>query len=291
MWLGNSNRNDMKSEFISFPIRGGDRRMHYLEWGDSGNDKVLICVHGLTRNARDFDFIAQALADDYRIICPDVPGRGGSDWLADESEYSYPLYIKCMTMLIERLGVSTVDWLGTSMGGLIGIFLAEQPQSPIGRMLLNDIGPFLPAQAIQRIGNYVGADPRFQSLGELDQYLREVHASFGNLSDSQWRHLAKHSSRVLADGSYALHYDPAIGSVFKGDPVKPLEIWECWDAIRCPVAVFRGETSDVLLPETAEEMKIRGPKAKVKTILGVGHVPALMASDQIEWIREWFCKS
>ena len=291
MWLDNSGCRDMKSGYIPFSSRTGDRRMHYLEWGDSGNDKVLVCVHGLTRNARDFDYVAQALAGDYRVICPDIPGRGGSDWLDDEGEYTYPLYIKCMVLLIERLGVSSVDWLGTSMGGLIGIFLAEQPRSPIRRMLLNDIGPFLPAKAIRRIGSYVGGDPRFQSVDELEQYLRKVHACFGNLNDDQWRHLAKHSSRLLPDGGYALHYDPAIGGAFKGDPVRPLEIWDSWDAIHCPVAVFRGETSDVLLPETAEEMKIRGPKAKVNTILGVGHVPALMASDQIEWVRGWFCKS
>ena len=281
----------MKSEFMSFRSRTDDRRMHYLEWGDFDNDRVLICVHGLTRNARDFDYLAQALACDYRVICPDIPGRGGSDWLGDESEYTYPLYIKCMFLLIERLGVSSVDWLGTSMGGLIGIFLAEQSQSPIRRMLLNDIGPFLPAKAIQRIGDYVGADPRFQSLDELERYLRKVHASFGNLNDDQWRHLAKHSARSLPEGGYALHYDPAIGGAFKGDSVKSLEIWDSWDAIRCPVAVLRGQESDVLLPETAEEMRIRGPKAEVNTILGVGHVPALMASDQIEWVREWFSES
>jgi len=280
----------MKSDFITFHSRMGARRMHYVEWGDSTNEQVLVCVHGLTRNARDFDNVAQALAGKYRVICPDIPGRGESDWLDSAGEYSYPLYIACMGRLIEHLGVSTVHWLGTSMGGLIGIFLAAQPKSPISRMLLNDIGPFLPALAIQRIGKYVGSDPRFQNLDDVNRYLREIHASFGNLSDDQWAHLAKYSSRLLSEGGYALHYDPAIGGVFVGNPTKSFEIWDSWDAIHCPVAVFRGAESDVLLPETAAEMAIRGPKAKVYTISGVGHVPALMENEQIDRVREWFCK-
>ncbi len=269
----------------------GFHRLHYLEWNGPADKPTVVCVHGLTRNARDFDTLTAALCTDFRVICPDVAGRGQSDWLTNADDYSLAQYLVDMTALIARLDVERVDWIGTSMGGLIGMRLAAQPGTPIRRLILNDVGPYIAQPAMQRIAEYVGKDPRFADLREAEAYLRRVHAPFGHLSDDQWQHMAEHSTRRLENGGYRLHYDPAIGEIYKKKPVEALDLWDIWDAIRCPVLVLRGANSDVLTAETAHEMMQRGPKAKVETFADVGHAPALLSADQVGPMWAWLLRS
>ncbi|MFQ6024591.1 MAG: alpha/beta fold hydrolase [Acidiferrobacterales bacterium] len=266
-------------------------RIAFTEWGDPDNERVLICVHGLTRNGRDFDFLAAALEDRYRVVCPDVVGRGRSEWLTVKEDYIYATYDTDMAALIARLDTERVDWVGTSMGGLIGMLLAALPNTPIRRLVVNDIGPFIPKTALERIGQYVGTDPHFENLADLEAHLREVHAGFGPLTDKQWGHLTRHSAHKTEDGRYALMYDPAIALRFTAEPLEDMDLWAVWDQIRCPVLLLRGTESDVLLAETAEEMQKRGPRAQLVEFPGVGHAPALMAQDQIDTVRNWLSRA
>jgi pimeloyl-ACP methyl ester carboxylesterase len=268
----------------------GFHRLAYAEWGDPRNPRALVCVHGLTRNGRDFDPLAQTLAADYLIACPDVAGRGRSDWLAVKSDYGYPQYAADMAALIARLGVEEIDWVGTSMGGLIGMMLAAMPNTPIRRMVLNDVGPFIPRAALERIGSYVGADPHFADQAAADAYIRETAAPFGRLSDAEWHHLTIHSIREDPAGGWRLRYDPAIAEPFRIPEIKDVDLWPIWDAIRCPVLVLRGLNSDLLLPETMAEMTKRGPKARAVEFPGCGHAPALMAPEQIAVIRDYLAE-
>lgn len=265
----------------------GFHRVHYTEWGDPDNPKVLICVHGLTRTGRDFDFLAAALEHEYRVICPDVVGRGQSDWLNDKSDYTYPLYVNDMAMLLARIDAERIDWVGTSMGGLIGIFLASYAGSPIHKMVINDIGPRIPAAGLQRVATYVGQVVTFDSIEKMEKFLRTIAATFGNLSDEQWRHMTIHSSRQLEDGRYTFAYDPGIAENFRTLDLKDIDLWSMWDAIRCPTLVLRGEHSDVLDHADAVTMTERGPKAKLIEFPSMGHAPALMADDQIAVVRNW----
>jgi pimeloyl-ACP methyl ester carboxylesterase len=267
----------------------GFHKMAYVEWGDPKNPRVLICVHGLTRMGRDFDFLAQALAQDYRVVCPDVVGRGRSDWLPNKSLYAVPQYAADLVSLIARLDVESVDWVGTSMGGLIGMVLAAQPRTPIRRMVLVDVGPVVTAASIARISEFVGKGPRFDSLDQAEAYIRLVAAPFGPLTDAQWRHLTEHSLKPAADGKFDLHYDPGIAEPFRAamGEGKDYEVWQIYDLIRCPTRVLRGETSDVLTRETAQEMTARGPRADLVHIAGVGHAPMLMDEVQVSRVREF----
>ncbi|HEY4163686.1 MAG TPA: alpha/beta hydrolase [Dongiaceae bacterium] len=268
----------------------GTHGVVYREWGDPAAERLVICCHGLTRNGRDFDFLAMRLAAmRMRVICPDVVGRGRSDWLKDPVNYAYPQYLADMSALIARLGEVRVDWIGTSMGGLIGMFLAAMPESPIRSLVLNDIGPMVPKSALERIADYVGRDEGFGDLAALETYLRQVHASFGPLTDAQWNHLAAHSHRRREDGSYGLAYDPAIAvNVRQG--VQDWDLWPSWDQIVCPVLVLRGEKSDLLSAATAREMTERGPKAELVTLPGIGHAPALMDDAQIDIVAKWLAR-
>jgi len=264
----------------------GFHRLAYTQWGE-GNTRDLICVHGLTRNGRDFDAIAKDLSDHYRVVCLDMPGRGRSDWLKTPLNYGPPIYMGDMVALIARLGGTEVDWIGTSMGALVGMLMAAQDKSPIRRLVLNDAGPFLPKSALERIAAYVGTDREFADQDDLEAYLREVHASFGPLTDAQWEHLATHSGRIDDAGRLRLHYDPSIAAPFTAAPPQDVDMWAIWDAIQCPVLLLRGAESDLLLKETAEEMTRRGPKATLVEFDGVGHAPALMDADQIQVVRDW----
>jgi pimeloyl-ACP methyl ester carboxylesterase len=264
----------------------GFHRMTYYDWGDVANPRVVLCVHGLTRNGRDFDTLARALALQFRVVCPDVAGRGLSQWLSHKQDYGYPIYLGDMAALIARTGAEQVDWVGTSMGGLIGMMLAAQPETPIRRLVVNDIGPFVPRAALERLALYVGKAPRFATLDELERYLRMVMLPYGALTDQQWHHLATHSSRQSDDGSFGMCYDPAIAAAF-GGPLQDVALWPTWDTILCPTLVLRGKESDLLLRATAEEMTRRGPKAQLVEFAGIGHAPALMADDQIAVVREF----
>ena len=264
----------------------GFHNVTYYEWGDPGNDRVLICVHGLTRNGRDFDDIAQALSSDYRVLCPDIPGRGKSEWLARKEEYSYPVYCADMAALIARSGAKTVDWIGTSMGGLIGMLLAAQPGSPVSKLVMNDVGPFIPKASLQRLATYVGKPVTYDSFEAFEQYIRTVSATFGPLNDKQWRHLAETTGQRREDGRWGTNYDPAIAMPFMG-PITDVVLWPYWDQVRATTLLLRGRDSDLLLPETAREMTTRGPKARLVEFAGIGHAPMLMAADQIDVVRSF----
>lgn len=267
----------------------GLHQMRYLEWGDVDNPRVLVCVHGLTRNGRDFARLASALAADYRIVSPDVAGRGESDWLPDPLAYSFPQYVADMLVLLARLNVPTVDWLGTSMGGLIGMFIASCTNSPIRRLLLNDVGPVITRQSLQRIAAYVGKAPDFASLAAAEAYIRLVGAPFGALSDADWQELTASSVREEG-GRWRLTYDPAIGQSF--GEVETLEadvdLWPIYDAVRCPTLLLRGAESDLLTAATAAEMRQRGPKAKLIELPAIGHAPMFLSQDQIDLARNFF---
>jgi len=268
----------------------GLHRIAYREWGNPEHRKVLMCVHALTRNSHDFDFLARALADHYRVICPDVAGRGHSDRLRVADDYVLPTYANDMITLIARLDVEQVDWVGTSMGGLIGMVIASQPGSPIRRMALSDVGPLITAEAIQRIGDYVGMAPKFASVEEVEQYIRVVAAPFGRLPDAHWRHLAEHAVRPAAGGGFEMNYDAAIAEPFRKLFVeigKDVDLWPVYDAVSCPTLLLRGAESDLLTHATAVEMTRRGPKARLVEIQGVGHAPMMLDDYQIEVVRNF----
>lgn len=270
---------------------GGLYDMSYVEWGVADNPRVLVCVHGLTRNARDFDDLARAMLGEYRVVCPDVAGRGHSDWLKLASDYVVPHYVSAMVTLLARLDAQAVDWVGTSMGGLVGMGLAAQADTPIRRLVLNDVGAVIPAMALSRIGEYVGRAPVFASLADAEAYIRKVSADFGALSDAQWRHLTEHS--VKPDGAgFVMRYDPAIGDAFRAVPqLNDLALWPIYDAIRCPTLLLRGAASDLLLGATVEQMRQRGPRPQVVEFPGVGHAPVLMDAAQIAPIRRFLLEA
>ena len=261
--------------------------MSYLEWGDPRNRDVLVCVHGLTRNGRDFDDLARALCGRFRVVCPDVAGRGDSDRLADPKLYGVPQYVADMVTLVARLDVEAVSWLGTSMGGLIGMALAAQPGTPVRRLVLNDAGPVISRASLERIATYVGAAPALPSIEQAEAFVRLICAPFGPHSDAQWRKLTENWMKKTGDG-WEPNYDPLIAEPFRATmPEGDLELWPLYDAVRCPTLVLRGEQSDLLSRQTTQEMASRGPKARVFEVKGVGHAPTLMHDDQIAVIREF----
>lgn len=273
--------------FVQCASPAGLHRMAYREWGDTAAP-VLVCAHGLTRCARDFDALAAAMADRYRVVCPDVAGRGDSDWLADPMLYQLPQYVADMVTLIARLDVEAVHWVGTSMGALIGMALAAQQHSPIRRLVLNDAGPVVTKVSLERIATYVGYAPPLPTIEAAELYVRTVLASFGAHSDAEWRFLTEVVVRRNPDGSYRLHYDPKLAEPFRKNlPQGDLELWPLWDAITCPTLAIRGAESDLLTAATSREMCTRGPKAKLVEIPNVGHAPTLMHADQIAVVREF----
>jgi len=266
----------------------GLHRIAYLEWGEPENDAVLICVHGLTRCARDFERFAQAMSDRYRVVCPDVAGRGDSEWLADPALYTIPQYVADMVALIARLDVERVHWVGTSMGGLIGMFLAAQNGTPVARLVMNDAGPVITKASLERIETYLGKAPPLPTIEAAEQYVRVVSGTFGPHSDAEWRFLTEIVVRRDAEGGYRMHYDPRIAEPYrKSLPDKDLEFWPSYDGMKCPTLVLRGERSDVLTRETCAQMAQRGPRATTVEIPGVGHAPTLLHDDQIGIVREF----
>jgi pimeloyl-ACP methyl ester carboxylesterase len=264
----------------------GLHRVAYLEWGDPRNRHVLVCVHGLTRSARDFDSFARELCGQFRVVCPDVAGRGDSDRLADPTLYVVPQYVADMVTLIARLDVEAVHWVGTSLGGLIGMALAAQAATPIRKLVLNEAGPVVARTALERIATYVGLQPEFPDMAQAEEYVRRISAPFGRHSDAEWRLLTESWVRKCEDGIYRPRYDARIAAAF-AVPEKDVELWSTYDAVRCPTLVLRGAFSDMLSPETAAQMTQRGPKARVIEIAEVGHAPTLMHADQIAIVRDF----
>jgi pimeloyl-ACP methyl ester carboxylesterase len=267
----------------------GFHRLAYVEWGDPAAKHTAVCVHGLSRQGRDFDPLASALAArGWRVICPDLPGRGRSEWLRNSEDYNLPQYVMDMTVLIARLGVTELDWVGTSLGGLIGMVIAGQPGAPIRRLVINDIGPFIPWHALHRLAMAVRNAPRaFTDLEGAIEHYRRYLAPFGNLSEDQWRHLARHNMRQLSNGSWGRLSDPEIAGPFRPSLLFNLTLWTYWDAITCPTLVLRGAASELLPAPTAQEMSRRGPRAEIVEIAGCGHAPALLNEHQIGIITGW----
>jgi pimeloyl-ACP methyl ester carboxylesterase len=266
----------------------GLHTMAYQEWGDPKNAEVVVCVHGLTRTGHDFSTLAQAFEGRYRVVAPDVVGRGRSGRLNDPMHYGVPQYASDMMTLIARLDVPCVHWIGTSMGGLIGMRLAALQNSPIKRLVINDVGAVLSGEALQRIGQYVGLPVMYDSREQAHSALRKIYAGFGPHSDAQWAQLLD-TVLVPVEGSSALrlHYDPQIAAPFKAaystDQAVPqdLDLWALYEAITCPTLLLRGKQSDLVSSEVFEEMQRRGPRACAAEFAGVGHAPTLMHDDQI----------
>ncbi|WP_343733106.1 alpha/beta hydrolase [Duganella sp.] len=274
----------------------GLHRMAYKEWGDESNPNVLVCVHGVTRVSDDFDNMAQALAGDYRVICPDIVGRGRSDWLKNPQLYRIPQYVSDIVTLLARVlpeaESQKVDWFGTSMGGLIGMGLASLPGNPIRKLVLNDIGPVLAPQALQRIGDYIGQDLRFETFEDGAKFIRDVSLSFGAHTEQEWHKLATDVLRQDKDGKWVRHYDMGLSLPFRSATPESADadqamLWAAYDAIKCPTLLVRGAESDLLSPETARLMTGRGPKATLVEIPNVGHAPTFIHDDQIAIAKQF----
>lgn len=276
----------------------GLHRLAYWEWQSAGSAPVragdavdtVVCLHGLTRNGRDFDALASRLSRRWRVICPDMIGRGASDRVADPHLYAQPQYLADCVTLVARLDVERLAWVGTSMGGLIGMLLAALPGTPIARLVLNDIGPAIDAAGLVRIGNDVGGDPSFASEAEGVAALRVLMSGFGPHTDEQFKLLTRHYL-VERDGRWYFHYDPAIAVSLREAKGQALpDMWPLYDAIHCPTLVLRGAQSDILSAETARQMTQRGPRARCVTFEGVGHAPTLIADTQIDVVESFLCE-
>ncbi len=273
----------------------GLHRMAYWEWGDPLSERVLVCVHGLARQGRDFDTLAQALCSHYRVVCPDVVGRGQSDWLADPMGYSIPTYVADMVTLLARLDTAQVDWVSTSMGGLIGLGLAALPDSPVRKLVLNDVGPTIQPEALQRIGTYLGLPVHWATLDEAADALWAISQGFGPHTREQWLALTRPQLKPHGEG-YKPHYDPGIAIPFR--LITPelarageAALWHSWDALRIPVLLLRGAQSDLLSEGTAQAMTQRGPRAQLVEFAGVGHAPMLVQPDQVDAVRSFLLQT
>lgn len=269
----------------------GLHRMAYAEWGDPANPRVLVCVHGLSRQGRDFDTLAQDLSAHYRVVCPDVVGRGRSDWLADPAGYAIPAYVADMVTLLARLNAGTVDWVGTSMGGLVGLGLASLPGAPVRRLVLNDVGPAIEPASLLRIGSYLGQPAHFKTLDEAADALWAISRGFGPHSREQWLALTRPQLKADGDG-FKLHYDPAIAVPFKAltpaaAAAGEAALWASYDRLPCRTLLLRGAESDLLSAATALAMTQRGPKAQLHVFDGVGHAPTLVQPEQRQVVRDF----
>jgi pimeloyl-ACP methyl ester carboxylesterase len=262
----------------------GFHRVVWYEWGAADASHVVLCVHGVGRNGRDFDVLGEALSATHRVLAVDMPGRGKSDWLADPQDYVFPTYLTTLTALLAASGAERVGFVGTSMGGLLGMVLAAQPKTPIERLVVNDVGPVIEPGAVGRIAGYLGADPTFDSYEAIAAYVRSISAPFGPLTEDQWAHLIGSNVRQDEHGRWHVAYDPGIAVPFRANPTPP-DLWPIWDAIRCPVLVLRGAQSDLLGAATATAMTARGPHARLVEFPGVGHAPMLLAEEQIAPVR------
>ena len=269
----------------------GLHRMAYWEWGDIANRRVLVCVHGLSRQGRDFDALAADLSSTYRVVCPDVVGRGQSDWLADPTGYAIPAYVSDMVTLLARLDADQVDWVGTSMGGLIGLGLAALPGSPLRRLVLNDVGPVIEPVSLLRIATYLGQPVHWKSLDEAADALWAISQGFGPHTREQWLSLTRPQLKADGDG-FKPHYDPALAVPFRAITPEMAQagqglLWQAYDSLKLPTLLLRGALSDLLSPATALAMTQRGPKARLREFAGVGHAPTLIAPGQIAAVREF----
>ncbi|MES2786564.1 MAG: alpha/beta hydrolase [Pseudomonadota bacterium] len=287
--------------YVSCPDASGGHRMAYWQWGDSAAAHVVVCVHGLSRQGRDFDVLAQALveraAQPVRVVCPDVAGRGRSDWLKDPVGYQIPTYVADMLALLAQLHgqapIDTLDWVGTSMGGLVGMGLCGTPKLPlpvpVRRLVLNDVGPAIQWEALQRIGTYLGNTGRFDSVQQAADAMWSVSTSFGPHTPGQWLALSQAMVKPLPGGGVTLHYDPSIAVPFRSLTAESAQqgqaaLWQLYDNVAAQTLLLRGATSDLLSAQTASEMTRRGPRARLVEFEGVGHAPTLVAGEQVDAI-------
>ena len=302
-------------DYVTCASPAGLHRMAYWEWGDPASDQVVICVHGLTRTGRDFDELALRLADRYRVVCPDVVGRGASDWLSNPAFYTIAQYAADMVTLLARLRPARLYWVGTSMGGLIGMALSGSatmarairsngactgghPQAlpdagaiRFDKLVLNDVGPRLDAQALQRIGSYIGVPGEFDSFAQAVQAVREGAATFGPHTDAQWETFTRRVYREC-NGKWVKHYDLGLAAPLAAQGPAVLAageqlLWQAYDAVDCPILILRGAESDLLSAETLAEMQARNPRARAVSFEGVGHAPTLMTPGQIEPVTQF----
>lgn len=265
---------------------GGLHRMAYTEWGERDNPRVVVCVHGLTRTGRDFDRLAMALAPRFRVVCPDIVGRGRSGRLPFHQGYQFPQYVADCVTLLARLDVEEVAWVGTSMGGLIGMMIAAMADTPITRLVLNDVGPEVSRTGLERIAGYAGLAADFADFEAAVDYVATVSASFGPHSREDWRELTRHVV-VQKDGRWVLHYDPGIGQATRDAMAQAAtpDLWPLWQAVKVPSLVLRGAESDILTAATAQRMTTEGPRAALVEFAGVGHAPSLLPADQIAAVQ------
>lgn len=266
-------------------------KLAYWQRGEKENPPIY-CVHGLTRNGRDFDYLARALAEEYCVICPDLPGRGKSDWLADTEKYNYDTYTSCLIKLMENVENPKAKWVGTSLGGILGMRIAAEYPERIEKLVLNDVGAVLPVAGLKRISDYVGLSMQFSDRDSAERNLREIYSEFGITEDKHWNHMLESSFNKLSNGEYQLAYDPGIlDSVRNKSKQLTIEedvpLWDWWDNISCPILVLRGETSDILTEATAQEMLERNRHAELVTLPNIGHAPSLMDEQQIALIKAW----
>ncbi len=269
----------------------GPHRIVYNDWGPEDGFPV-ICVHGLTGNGHDFDFLAeQLIKDGHRIIAVDLVGRGRSDFLKNSHDYNYAQYIQDLTALLAHLGLgdpASVDWLGVSLGGLLGIYLAGIKDTPIRRMIINDVGPEVPKAALDFIHKVIAQTYIFDTVQDLEKRMRETRGlTWGPVTDDQWKHMTDHNARALDDGRITYAYDPKISVVFENEPIGDADLWPHWDEITCPVLLLQGKQSMILPKKIIKQMKKRGPEFDFHAFKGCGHVPSLMAPEQIAVVREW----
>lgn len=276
---------------ILCPDSAGWHRLSWREWGPEDGRPVL-CVHYLTGNGTYFDWLAQDLAaQGFRVIVPDMPGRGHSEFLKNPNDYRFPLYISDIGALLAAAGINkpgSIEWIGASMGGMIGVGVAAMANTPVKRLTLVDIGPVLGANEMQQMATYVAKPAAFKTMAEFEKFMIEFRApAWGPVPDGYWPKFTRDNARTLPDGNITLAYDPAIAQPFATDNSAGIAVWGLWDAVKCPVLVLRGENSNILTPGVAQEMTQRGPKARLETIAGCGHVPSLTTKEQIGLVREW----
>ncbi|CAD84367.1 MULTISPECIES: alpha/beta fold hydrolase [Nitrosomonas] len=295
-------------KFLSVPAQPGKmksgrgwRQLAYTDWGNPKNEHVVVCAHGLTRNCRDFDFLAAALEQDFRVICVDMAGRGRSDWLKEAEDYnSAATYVSDMEHVLEHVYRQNdsdsfrIYWVGVSMGGLIGMLLAARQRPAVSyrfrTLVMSDIGPHVSSGILSLFATTIGKDPRFRSLSELESHMRATALPYSPLTDTQWHHLALYSAREYEDGTIGYRYDPAISSGFRPDRIKDIDLWAYWNRLDLPVLVLRGEKSGVLTPETAGEMQLHRSNVQITELAGIGHAPMLMDADQINLVRDYLLK-
>ncbi len=300
----------MKMDYVLGLTEDGFHKVVYTEWGNTAENEIpIICVHGLTRNSRDFDPLAEHLSkhSQRHVYCPDIVGRGESDWLKNPQHYTYEHYIEDLNALIARTRARQIDWIGTSMGGILGMIMASLPNTPIRRLILNDVGAQIPVKAIARLSKYAGRDPVFRSLDEAKRYYKVIYADFGELSEDQWQKLTEHSLREESPGRFVTKLDQGIKSTPSKsqiawkillNPQKALEgtffdidLWQIWRKVKCPVLLIHGTRSDLLLPDVIEKMQRLHPTMEVLEVPDAGHAPALQKEDQIQVIDRWLNKA